>query len=195
MMRNNDGTSVYLVRHCRAEGVGPDAVLSEEGARQAEALAEWFAGQGVHVRRIVSSPLARAVQSATPLARWAGVSVETDARLRERLFSPTPVPDWRERTAASFADPDLCLPGGESSRQASDRACAALEDALEHGERGSGVTVLVTHGQPLAQLLDRLGLEFGFEDWLGMTNPDVYHLRFAADGRTGRPERVWSGAS
>src|SRR5438105_4341980 len=36
---------VYLVRHCRAEGAGPGATLCEEGARQADALADWFAGQ------------------------------------------------------------------------------------------------------------------------------------------------------
>ncbi len=190
---------VYLVRHCRAaSNGGPDAPLTEEGERQAQALAQWFTDCGVRVRRIVSSPLTRAVQSATPLARWAGVPVETDERLRERVLSATPVPDWRGPTVASFADPDLCLPGGESNRQAAERALAVLEEALREdalkqakaSEHGEGTVVLVTHGQPLAQLLGRFDPAFGFNEWLALTNPDLYRLRFVA-GEAPRPERVW----
>ena len=186
--------TVYLVRHCRAASSGgPDAPLAEEGERQARALARWFTDRGVRVRRVVSSPLTRAVQSATPLARWAGVPVETDERLRERILSATAVPDWRGPTAASFADPDLCLPGGESGRQAADRALAVLEEALKQAKasgHGRGALVLVTHGQPLAQLLGRFDPAFGFDQWLALTNPDLYRLRFAA-GEAPRPERVW----
>lgn len=157
--RDSSGQTVYLVRHCRAAGGGPDTPLSEEGERQAQALAEWFTDRGVRVRQIVSSPLTRAVQSATPLARWAGVPVETDERLRERVLSTPPVPHWKEPTVASFADPDLCLPGGESSRQAADRVLAVLEGALKQGKanrHSDGAVVLITHGQPLAQLLRAL---------------------------------------
>lgn len=185
--------TVYLVRHCHATGGGPDAPLTEEGERQAQALADWFRDRVVRVRRIVSSPLTRAVQSATPLARWAGLPVETDERLRERVLCATPVPDWREPTIASFADPDLYLPGGESGRQAADRALAVLEEDLKQAkasEYGEGAVVLITHGQPLAQLLGRFDAAFGFDEWLALTNPDLYRLRFAA-GETPRPERVW----
>ena len=185
--------AVYLARHCRAAAGVPDAPLTEEGERQAQALAEWFVERGVHVRRIVSSPLVRAVQSAAPLARWAGLPVETDERLRERVLCATPVPDWRGPTVASFADPDLCLPGGESGRQAADRALAVLEAALKQDTAGrddEGAVVLITHGQPLAQLLGRFDPAFGFDEWLALTNPDLYRVRFAP-GEAARPERVW----
>lgn len=184
---------VYLVRHCRAvAGGGANAPLTEEGERQSQALAEWFRGRDVRVERIISSPLLRAVQSATPLARWAGVPVEADDRLRERVLAAPPVSDWREPTIASFADPDLCLPGGESGRQAADRALAVLEEALNQGKQGKtdGTLVLVTHGQPLTQLLGCFDPGFGFEEWLALTNPDMYCLRFAP-GTTPKPERVW----
>jgi 2,3-bisphosphoglycerate-dependent phosphoglycerate mutase len=171
--------------------------LSEEGGRQALALLEWFQVHNVPVQWIISSPLLRAVQSVTPLAHSANVPIETDERLRERVLSGTPLPDWREPTIASFADPDLCLEGGESSRQAADRAFAVLETALTEataatmeGQSGAGAIVLVTHGQPLTQLLGRFDPAFGFDAWLAMTNPDIYRLRFIP-GTVPRPERVW----
>jgi 2,3-bisphosphoglycerate-dependent phosphoglycerate mutase len=192
--------TVYLVRHCHATGGGSDTALSEEGERQALALLEWFRVRGVPVRRIISSPLLRAVQSVTPLAHWADVPIEADERLRERVLSGTPLPDWREPTIASFADPDLCLEGGESGRQAADRASAVLEAALtlaqaaeattEGQSSSEGAIVLVTHGQPLTQLLGRFDPAFGFDAWLAMTNPDIYRLRFTP-GTLPRPERVW----
>jgi 2,3-bisphosphoglycerate-dependent phosphoglycerate mutase len=188
--RERSVQTVYLIRHCRAAaGGGANAPLTEEGEWQAQALAEWFRERGVRVGRIISSPLLRAVQSAAPLAQWAGVPVETDERLRERVLAVPPVSDWREPTIASFADPDLCLPGGESGRQAADRVLAVLEEALKQGKTDAPF-VLVTHGQPLAQLLGRFDPAFGFEEWLALTNPDLYCLRFAP--RTApRPERVW----
>ena len=182
----------YLVRHCHAAGSEPDASLTKEGERQAQELAAWFMERGVRIRRIISSPLVRAVQSAIPLARWASVPVETDERLRERVLSVPPVSDWRGPTVASFANPDLCLPGGESGRQAAERALAVLEGVLTPQQEASdlGATVLMTHGQPLAQLLGHFDTAFGFDAWLALTNPDVYRLHFAL-GAVSQPERVW----
>lgn len=190
--------TVYLVRHCRAAVGGVNMPLSEEGERQAIALLEWFRVHGVPVQRIISSPLLRAVQSVTPLAHWANVPIETDERLRERVLSGAPFSDWREPTIASFADPDLCLEGGESNRQAADRAFAVLETALtlaratEATREGhsAGAIVLVTHGQPLTQLLGRFDPAFGFDAWLAITNPDIYRLRFIP-GTVPHPEHVW----
>lgn len=185
--------TVYLIRHCRAAAGGANQPLSEEGERQALALLQWFQVHDVPVQRIISSPLLRAVQSVTPLADWANVPIETDERLRERVLSGTPLSDWREPTIASFADPDLCLEGGESSRQAADRAFAVLETALAEMTmegQSAGAIVLVTHGQPLTQLLRRFDPSFGFDAWLAITNPDIFRLRFVP-GIVPRPERVW----
>ncbi len=168
--------------------------LSEEGEKQAQVLLEWFRVHDVPVQRIISSSLLRAVQSVTPLANWAGVPVETDERLRERVLSGAPLSDWRGPTIASFADPDLCLGGGESGRQAADRAFAVLEaavlEATMEGQSCAGAIVLVTHGQPLTQLLGRFDPAFGFDAWLSITNPDIFRLRFIP-GTVPRPERVW----
>lgn len=58
-----------------------ESPLSDLGEAQAAALAEAMTAAGV--RRVVSSPLARCVDTARPTALRAGVAVETDARLIE----------------------------------------------------------------------------------------------------------------
>jgi broad specificity phosphatase PhoE len=54
-------------------------VLVEKGLLQAEKIAEVFGGRKID--RIISSPLTRAIQTAMPLARKLGISIETDKRL------------------------------------------------------------------------------------------------------------------
>jgi phosphoserine phosphatase len=58
-----------------------ESTLTQLGRSQAEALASALAGSGA--RRVISSPLARCVQTALPVAAALGVGVETDARLLE----------------------------------------------------------------------------------------------------------------
>jgi 2,3-bisphosphoglycerate-dependent phosphoglycerate mutase len=177
--------SLYLVRHCQATGQEPDAPLTDLGFQQAERLRDWFADRPLE--RIVSSPYVRAYQSAIPLARQCGLTVETDERLKERVFCETPLPDWRERLTASYADLDLCLPGGESSRTAMTRGVAALETILQQNAR---TTAIFTHGNLLTLLLKHFNDAVGIEDWERMTNPDVYLMRY----ETTPPQvtRLWS---
>lgn len=87
-------TTVYLVRHSDVEN--PQSVLyghldgfplSELGRRRAEALAKRLAGSGI--RRIVSSPLERARETALIIAGALPepVAIEIDPALREAEFS------------------------------------------------------------------------------------------------------------
>ena len=165
---------LYLVRHCSAAGQEPDAPLTDEGERQAEVLASCLADElgGSSAVRIVSSPYARAVGSVRPLAERLGVTITLDDRLRERVLCAAPLPDWRERLRASFDDPDLCLEGGESGREAASRGMAAAADAHSSG----GAAVVVTHGNLLALLLRELDGREGFDTWHGLRNPDVYRV-------------------
>lgn len=175
--------TLYVVRHCKAEGQPVSAPLTPEGARQAETLAEMLVDKGVE--RIVSSPFLRARQTAAPLARRLGLEVEEDPRLGERVLAEGDLPDWREDLRRSFDDLDLRLPGGESSREAMARAAAAVEDALA----GAEVTVMVTHGNLMALLLKRFDDRFGFAQWAGLTNPDLFRLTFGEAGV--HLERLW----
>src|SRR6476619_921667 len=105
---------LLLVRHCQSTGQAPDAPLTSLGEQQAEQLADVLQSRGI--ARIVASPYTRAVQSAQPLAQRLGLAIETDERLIERALTSDPLDDWRERLRAAWADFDLALPGGESSR-------------------------------------------------------------------------------
>jgi 2,3-bisphosphoglycerate-dependent phosphoglycerate mutase len=166
--------ALYLVRHCHAVGQRPDAPLSSEGLAQADALADRLAGLGIE--RIVSSPFLRAIQSVTPLARRLGLAIETDPRLREHVLSAADLPDWQAALRASFEDPDLCFEGGESSRAATHRVLAAVDDIRAHA---APITAVATHGRLLTSLLRHFDPRIGFADWQGLANPDVFRLAFA----------------
>jgi 2,3-bisphosphoglycerate-dependent phosphoglycerate mutase len=176
---------LYLVRHCKAAGQEPDSPLTTEGTGQATTLAQ-FLGR-LPIDRIVSSPFVRARASIMPLARRLDLPIETDVRLAERVLAgPDPLPDWPDRLRASFTDPDLCLPGGESSRIAQTRGVAALRDILVHSAQH---TVVVTHGNLLALLLQHFDSAYGFEAWQRLTNPDVFAVRVQEDAAT--VSRIW----
>lgn len=177
-------TTLVLIRHCQTTGQAADDPLTADGHAAAVVLAERLAGAGI--RRIVSSPYVRATQSAEPLARRLGLGIETDPRLRERVFTAEPRPDWRERLRESFLDDELCLPGGESSRTASARGVAVLEGLWQ---AAGPPTAVVTHGNLLSLLLRHLDGRDAFETWHRLTNPDVYRV----DGPAAAPSvtRIW----
>lgn len=176
--------TLYVVRHCKAEGQPASAALTPEGMQQAEALAAFLADKGVE--RIVSSPFLRARLSIEPLARRLRLEVQEDPRLGERVLASGDLPDWLERLRESFTDLDLRLPGGETSREAMARAAAAVDDALA---AGAGTTVLVTHGNLMTLLLKRFDDRIGFAQWGALTNPDLFRLTFGDEGV--QLERLW----
>lgn len=176
--------TLYLVRHCKAAGQKPAAALTETGRRQAEELAELF--EGYSVDSIISSPFVRAMQTVQPLAERLQLTVRVDARLAERVLCGEDRTDWQDMMRASFSMPDLCYEGGESGRTAAERGMLALTDVLESNFRNS---VVVTHGNMLALLLNRYDNRFGYKEWEAMTNPDVYRLTFT--GKVPDIQRVW----
>lgn len=81
-------TSIYLVRHCQAQGNVNrvfqgriDSEISEEGRRQLDRLAERF--RRIPLDAVYTSPLQRARLTAEALNRYHGLPVRTDARFIE----------------------------------------------------------------------------------------------------------------
>jgi 8-oxo-dGTP diphosphatase len=78
---------IYLVRHVKAgdrhdwRGRDERRPISDGGRRQADGLARWLGGEPV--KRIVSSPYVRCVESMQPLAGHLGLDVETSDALAE----------------------------------------------------------------------------------------------------------------
>jgi 2,3-bisphosphoglycerate-dependent phosphoglycerate mutase len=175
---------IVLVRHATATGQDATAALTSEGQRQARVLADLLLP--LRIQRVISSPFARATASVAPFCRRAGLALETDDRLVERVLSARDLPDWREHVRRSFDDLDYRLGDGESSRTAQARGTSAVRAAIASGER----CVLVTHGNLLALILRAIDATVGFDTWSGLSNPDVFVLHVGDAGPEGF-NRIW----
>src|SRR5215203_5281496 len=133
---------IYLVRHGQATGQAADAPLTSEGIDQAEALAECLSGVGIG--QIVSSPFARARTSIKPLSIRLQIEIKLDARLIEAALSTIDYSDWLDKLRGTFSNFEFCFEGGESSRAATTRAIAAVNDALL---LDTDPIAVVTHGR------------------------------------------------
>lgn len=150
-------TQLLLIRHGqtawnaaqRIQG-HRDLPLDAIGHWQADRLADVLAEQPLAA--LYSSDLLRASQTAAPVARRLGLSLQTDVGLRERAFGvfegerfadiasrwPAAAESWRRR------DPDFAPDGGEGLRAFQERCVAAVcRLAARHAGQVVGV---VTHG-------------------------------------------------
>ena len=177
---------MLLIRHCHSSGQDPGAVLTEIGQKQAEALARFLSDYPIDM--IVSSSYARARQSIEPFAANVGLPVHLDNRLIERTLSGSPIDNWREVVRDSFGDLELRIPGGESAREVLDRGWAAITELIDGGHQ---LPIAVTHGNLLSLILNSLDPNFGYAGWESLSNPDVFALKEADDGRLVF-ERIWS---
>jgi 2,3-bisphosphoglycerate-dependent phosphoglycerate mutase len=168
---------LYFVRHCQATGQEPEAPLTEIGRQQAIALADGF--NKVPIGCIISSPFARAHQSALPLSERLGLAIEFDERLIERVLSPVPLNSWRKRLAETFINLDLSFEGGESSRTAMMRGVAVVNQAIE---KTKNPVIVVTHGNLMTLILKHFNEQIGYAEWENLRNPDIYCVRFSSKG-------------
>lgn len=170
----------YLVRHCQATGQEPDAELTAEGHRQAEALTDFFSD--IEIGHVISSPFTRAIQSIEHLVATRELPIQIDDRLAERVLSTQDMPDWMDKLKQSFSDPDLKFNGGESAKEAVERGAAALAEAPDRA-------LLVTHGNMMGLLLKKFEDTYGFEEWKALSNPDVFVL--SINEKNASVKRLW----
>ena len=67
----------------------------------------------------------------------------------------------------------LALPGGESSRQATQRGMSALEEILADDRQPA---VVASHGNLISLLLHAFDGRPGLSTWEQLTNPDVFEV-------------------
>lgn len=133
-----------------------DPPLAEDGIAEAQLLASRLArDERLRPARVVTSTLARARQTAEPIATLLGLEVEGDARLIEigqgawegRTHADLAVSDAR-RYAAWQNDTGIRQPpGGESIPAATDRVSALLAEIT--GPDGRWPICVVSHGGTL----------------------------------------------
>lgn len=151
-------TTVYLIRHGESVGNKENRVrghmdfpLNENGAAQAEALAE--ALRGKKIKHIYSSPLARAVKTAEIICGRLGIEYET-----KEEFNNINLGCWENRRkedlAREFPDmwdtwmnrPDeLVIDGGETLAQVRERSLRGLAGAIEKHE-GEAIAIVGHRG-------------------------------------------------
>ncbi|MGT2425628.1 histidine phosphatase family protein [Amnibacterium kyonggiense] len=173
-------TRLILVRHgqTRSNVQGlldtamPGADLTPLGREQAAALVEVLAGE--RIDRVVASPLARTVQTATPVARERGLELRTDVGLREVLAGDLELQADRDshlaylRTVFAWASGDLsaAMPGApETGTDFFARYDAAVEAAVAD----AAAVLCVSHGAAIrtwatargSNVADDFGAEHG----------------------------------
>jgi broad specificity phosphatase PhoE len=156
-------TRIYLARHGRtalnAAGVlrgRLDPELDVVGLKQAMALGDVIGRQKLQL--VVSSPLKRAVDTATQVATRAGLEVEIDERLIDRDYGPWAGKSRGEviaRWGSLNAAPEI-----ESEADVFTRAMDALIDVSRRVP--GGVAVMVSHDAVNRLLL--LALDSTFDD-------------------------------
>ncbi len=158
----------YLIRHATHDLVGkaiagwtPGVHLNGEGQRQAQALARRLAKTSIH--RIYCSPLERAQETAAPLARVLGLSVQTSEAIGEIQFG-----DWTGQPLSELAaDPRWqkwnvfrsghSVPNGESMLEVQARFVGFVQRLST--DFPDQTIALVSHGDPIrTALLYYLGL-------------------------------------
>jgi broad specificity phosphatase PhoE len=164
----NRPTRLYLARHgesrANVEGVLSHRIgehsLTDRGRRQARALAEWLERE--RMSAVYSSPLHRALETASVVAGRLGATLITLEGLREvnvgdldgrsdeeawKIYRGV-VEGWRRGDAAAR------FPGGEDYREAEDRLTRALVEISSRPAQAG--LVVISHGEILTQVLSRL---------------------------------------
>ena len=184
--------TVLLTRHGHTDRSEPEqylgqrihATLTERGRRDAERLAERL--EGVHVDRIISSPLGRAVETSTILAARVHAEVETDERLTELDYGAwegltVEVIDEKfpgERELYNTDPASHQVGGGESGYEVAARVADFIEGLLTWGlaDGADRTCVLVGHSSLNRVLLATvMGVQLNdyrrrFEqDWASLT--------------------------
>lgn len=150
--------NLLLIRHAVNDWVGerlagrtPGVHLNQEGRAQAEALAGMLSD--VPLAAVYSSPLERTRETAAPLAKAHGLTVEIRDELGEVAYG-----EWTGRAIKELQDEDLWpvvqvypsgarFPGGEAMRAVQARLVAAI-DAIRDAHPRQTVAV-VSHSDPI----------------------------------------------
>lgn len=155
-------TKFILIRHATTDAVGKRLVgrmervlLNEEGKQQAQLLAERLSG--LRIAAIYSSPLKRAIDTATPTAASLQCEIMIDEDLTDLEFG-----DWTNKTIEDLKN-DLQfqrfnsfrsstrIPGGESMIEAQTRMITALEK-LRRQHQNTNV-IIVSHADVIKSVI------------------------------------------
>ena len=134
-----------------------DNPLNSTGEQQAEQIAVALRAAATPVDRIVSSPLARAINTAAPLAHANNLAIETDERWIELDYGAWEQKPAREITAQEWerwrSDPGFTTPPGDTPGESllalQTRVWASCVELAEGGASASQHVAVFTHVSPI----------------------------------------------
>lgn len=152
-------TTVILLRHAQtpynAEGRlqgSLDIALDDAGLAEAQSVASALVARHGVPDLLLTSPLARASQTADAVARVAGVEAVPDARLTQRSYGEWEGltwddirSRWPEEYERRMASLDPRIAGWDGSAAVGARVAAGLQEAVE----GRELVVAVSHGSAI----------------------------------------------
>jgi probable phosphoglycerate mutase len=197
VIKATNATNVLLIRHGQSKGNaerrfgGHTATpLSARGRNQAAAMAHTLKSESITV--IYSSDLARAMETAKPLAYMTGLPVNGTSAFRERdvgVMEGLTFEDAAQQHPEQYAallrrDFEYVLMGGESYRQLLDRARQKLDDIIaEH--RGGRIAVFSHTGTICILALHLMGALDAPElkpVWISSANCGISKFELRDDG-------------
>jgi len=156
---------LYLIRHGKNDFTGkrlvgrrPGVHLNERGREQAALVAESL--KTIKFRKIFSSPLERAVETAEPLAQALGKKISRLDLLAEvdfgswtgqTLRSLRKLPEWHNL----MSDPEWGFPGGESLPGVRERVSLMLAEVTGFSGKNDRIA-LFTHGDIIRLAMETL---------------------------------------
>ncbi len=141
------------VKTGKAAGRLPNVHLNEHGQQQAQGLAE--ALKDVPIKAIYSSPLERAIQTATPIANMRKIEVQIEADLLESDIGKWQGKSWKVLRLTKVwnivqqAPSRFRFPEGESFPEMQARVVSALERIIQNHKKPNEIVACVFHADPI----------------------------------------------
>lgn len=157
-------TTLLLIRHAENDSISrylpgrqPGLHLNPAGAEQARLIAHSMAN--IPLSRVISSPLERAMDTASPLAESKNIQIAIHPGFTEmdpgdwsgRAFSDLKQdPAW----ARLRSDPDICgYPGGETFVNAQERLWSAIQEVVALEGDGKNIIAIFSHADCIRLIL------------------------------------------
>lgn len=185
---------IYMVRHAESPykfGEERTRGLSKKGEADAKKVTELLIDKDIDI--IASSSYTRAVQTVQELAFKKELTIKEYEELKERPIKGLDYKLHEQEILGaiklSFENKEYCLPGGESTLQAQNRAIPIIKQLLKD-YKGKNI-VIGTHGNIMTIIMNYFDDRYGYRFWKSTSKPDIYRLDFNNESLI-EVKRLWS---
>lgn len=186
-------TLLYMIRHAESPYIAGNERLrglSDKGREDACTIERLLRHEGIDV--FVSSPYSRAIDTIRVLAEACGKPIAEYEELRERPIASMDVTiteqELLDAVEQSFTDLHFKLEGGESTREAQERAVPVIRQLLK--EHAGSKIAIGTHGNIMTIIMNYFDSNYSFAFWKSTSKPDIYRLEYEEE-QLKSVKRLW----